>query len=161
MVLENVLAPEKVLSLARSVEEAAVMVMSAVPLKEAPLMVRAVSSAVAVAALPPMERVLVAAKARAEPSLFEYKRLFPVHELVFVPPFAIATMPVTLLAVPPMLSELGGTEWVRPELAPTRPERVPMLTGFWKVWVPAQVLLVEVPNAMLMSGVAPPVETIG
>lgn len=38
MVLEKVLLPEKVLLLARSVEEAAVMVMSAEPLKAVPLM---------------------------------------------------------------------------------------------------------------------------
>lgn len=42
MVLEKVLLPEKVLLLARSVEEAAVIVMSADPLKEVPLMFLAV-----------------------------------------------------------------------------------------------------------------------
>ncbi len=42
LVPENVLLPEKVLEFARSVEDAAVMVISAVPLKETPLMLRAV-----------------------------------------------------------------------------------------------------------------------
>src|SRR3989344_4521413 len=51
----QVFAPER----NARMEEAAVMVMSAVPLKEVPLMVRAVSSAVAVPALPPMLRVVV------------------------------------------------------------------------------------------------------
>ena len=52
IVLENVLLPEKVLLLAKSVEEAAVMVMLPVPSKETLLMVRAFWSAVAVDALP-------------------------------------------------------------------------------------------------------------
>ena len=52
MVLEKVLLPEKVLLFERSVEEAAVMVMSEVPLKEVPLMFLAVWRAVAVEALP-------------------------------------------------------------------------------------------------------------
>src|SRR3990167_4491886 len=66
---EKVLAPEKVLESARSVVEATVML--AVPLKEMPLMVRAVSRAVAVAALPPMESVEVATCRSAEPSALE------------------------------------------------------------------------------------------
>ena len=48
----KILAPEKRLLLAKRVEEAAVMVMSVVPSKEMPLIVRAVSKAVAVSALP-------------------------------------------------------------------------------------------------------------
>ena len=52
MVEEKVLEPLKVLSLARRVEEAAVMVMLPVPSKETPLMVRAFCNAVAVEALP-------------------------------------------------------------------------------------------------------------
>ena len=55
----NVLLPLKVFEFARSVEEAAVMVMSAEPLKETLLMRRAVWRMVAVAALPPMLRVEV------------------------------------------------------------------------------------------------------
>src|SRR5260221_388399 len=56
----NVLFPAKVLLLERSVVEE--MVMSAVPLKETPLMRRAVWSCVAVAALPPIESEEVAAE---------------------------------------------------------------------------------------------------
>ncbi len=52
------LVPEKVLLSERSVEEAAVIVMFAVPLKETPLMVRAFWSAVAVPALPEIEPVM-------------------------------------------------------------------------------------------------------
>ena len=52
IVLENVLAPENVLSLASSVDDAAEMVMSAEPLNEVPLIVRAVCRVVAVEALP-------------------------------------------------------------------------------------------------------------
>jgi hypothetical protein len=53
------LLPLKVLLFARSVEEAAKIVMSPVPLKETPLMRRPVWSAVAVPAFPPMESVEV------------------------------------------------------------------------------------------------------
>ena len=42
---------------------------------------------------------------------------------------------------------------MRPEFAPTRPERVPMLTGFWKVCVPPHVLSVLVPKASEMASV--------
>ena len=49
---EKVFVPENVLLFASSVDDAAVMVMSAEPLKEVPLMVRAVWSVVAVEALP-------------------------------------------------------------------------------------------------------------
>src|SRR3990167_6713221 len=50
---------------------ALVVTVAAVPLKETPLMVRAVSRAVAVAALPPMESVEVATCRSAEPSALE------------------------------------------------------------------------------------------
>src|SRR3989344_5925146 len=66
---EKVFDPENVLLSARNVVEATVML--AVPLKETPLMVRAVSMAVAVAALPPMESVEVATCRSAEPSALE------------------------------------------------------------------------------------------
>ena len=59
MVLLKVLLPEKVLLLARSVEEAAVIVMSADPLKEVPLMFRAFWRMVAVPALPLIEPEMV------------------------------------------------------------------------------------------------------
>ncbi len=59
VVPEKVLVPVKVLLLARSVEDAAVMVMFVVPSKEVPLMVRGVWSAVAVPALPELEPVIV------------------------------------------------------------------------------------------------------
>ena len=52
IVEEKVLDPEKVLESARSVEEAAVIVMFPVPSKETPLMFLAVWRAVAVEALP-------------------------------------------------------------------------------------------------------------
>ena len=66
---ENVLLPLNVLELARSVEEAAVMVMSAEPLKDVPLIERAVWKIVAVAALPVMER-LIAVEVLIEASVF-------------------------------------------------------------------------------------------
>ena len=59
MVLEKVLLPEKVLLLASKVEEAAVIVMSPEPLKEVPLMFRAVWRIVAVPAFPEIEPVIV------------------------------------------------------------------------------------------------------
>lgn len=59
MVLLKVLLPEKVLLLARRVEEAAVMVMSCEPLKAVPLMFLEVSRMVAVPALPEIEPVIV------------------------------------------------------------------------------------------------------
>ena len=52
---ENWLRPVHELLFARSVEEAAVIVMSDVPLNDVPLMFRAVWRAVAVPALPPIE----------------------------------------------------------------------------------------------------------
>ena len=70
IVEEKVLVPEKVLLFARSVEEAAVRVISALPLKDVPLMVRAVARVVAVAALPPMLRVEVLVVVSAVPALF-------------------------------------------------------------------------------------------
>jgi hypothetical protein len=57
--LLNWLRPLQVLLLARRVDEAAVTVMSAVPLKDTPLMERAVWSWVAVPAFPPMFKVEV------------------------------------------------------------------------------------------------------
>jgi hypothetical protein len=65
----KVLRPENVFSFARSVELAAVIVMFAVPSKEVPLMVRAVSSAVAVPAFPPMLSEEVATWRSAVPAL--------------------------------------------------------------------------------------------
>lgn len=59
MVFEKVLLPEKVLLLARRVDEAAVIVMSAEPLKAVPLMFLEVSRMVAVPALPEIEPVMV------------------------------------------------------------------------------------------------------
>jgi hypothetical protein len=70
MVFEKVLVPLKVLLLARSVDEAAVMVMLEVPLNEVPLMVRAFWRAVAVPALPETEPVMVLATVSA-PKLAE------------------------------------------------------------------------------------------
>ena len=57
VMLLKMLAPVKVLLLESKVEEAAVIVMSSVPLKEAPLIFLAVSRAVAVSALPVTEPV--------------------------------------------------------------------------------------------------------
>jgi len=68
MVFEKVLVPLKVLSFARSVEDAAVTVMFPVPSKDVPLIVRAVARAVAVAALPPIESDEVATSRNAEPA---------------------------------------------------------------------------------------------
>ena len=55
----KLLVPENVLLLAKSVEEAAVMVMSAEPLKDTPLIARAVWRVVAVPALPETLPVIV------------------------------------------------------------------------------------------------------
>ena len=71
------------------------MVIGAVPLKETPLMVCAFWRAEAVAALPPMLRVLVAAKARAVPAEFVYISVFGVKEARPVPPFDTARVPVS------------------------------------------------------------------
>ncbi len=60
--LAKTFPPVKVLVFARSVEDAAVMVMSAVPLKPTLLMFLDVWSAVAVPAFPEMEPVMVFAK---------------------------------------------------------------------------------------------------
>jgi hypothetical protein len=65
----KVLLPLQVLVSPRRVVEA--IVMSAVPLKETPLMRRGVWRAVAVPALPPMEREEVAASRSAVPAEFE------------------------------------------------------------------------------------------
>ncbi len=65
MVLSKVLLPEKVLLLARRVEEAAVIVMSAEPLKAVPLMFLEVWRTVAVPALPVIEPVMVPETERA------------------------------------------------------------------------------------------------
>jgi hypothetical protein len=101
IVAEKVLVPLQVFVLARRVVLETVM--SAVPLKETPLMRCAVWSWVAVAALPPMESEEVATCAKAVPALLVYMRELPLTEERPVPPFAIATMPVTFVAVPPML----------------------------------------------------------
>ncbi len=65
MRLSKVLLPEKVLLLARSVEEAAVIVISAEPLKAVPLMFLEVWRMVAVPALPVTEPVIVPVTERA------------------------------------------------------------------------------------------------
>ena len=70
-VFPNVLVPEKMLLLARSVEEAAKIVMSAVPLKETPLMLRPVWSWVAEPALPEIEPVIVWEKVLAPEKVLE------------------------------------------------------------------------------------------
>ena len=72
IVLVNLLVPEKVLVSARSVEEAALIVMLPVPSKVTPLMVRPVCSAVAVPALP-----------ETEPVMSEVKTLVPEKVLAF------------------------------------------------------------------------------
>src|SRR3990167_7296784 len=68
--LENVLSPVNVLLFARSVEEAAVMVIFAEPSKEVPLMLRAVARTVAAPAvkLAPVPVMLVPTKADGVPS---------------------------------------------------------------------------------------------
>ena len=57
--VEKLLVPEKVLLLERSVDDAALMVMLPEPSNETVLMVTALASLVAVAALPPMLSVEV------------------------------------------------------------------------------------------------------
>ena len=89
---EKVLLPENVFELASRVVEATTMF--AVPLKETPLIVRAVSRAVAVPAFPPIEREEVATSSRAVPAEFVYNILFPVIEERPVPPFAMGRTPV-------------------------------------------------------------------
>jgi hypothetical protein len=69
----------------RSVDDAAVMVMLAVPSKETPLIVRAVWSAVAVPALPEMEPVMVWVKVFAPENLFASPRSV-VEATVIEPP---------------------------------------------------------------------------
>ena len=67
----KLLEPENVLLSPRSVVEATTML--AVPLKETPLIVRAVWRAVAVAALPPMESVEVDVCTSAVPAALVYR----------------------------------------------------------------------------------------
>ena len=62
VVFWKLFVPEKVLLFASKVEDAAVIVMFAVPSKETPLIVRGVWSAVAVPAFPEMEPVMVEEK---------------------------------------------------------------------------------------------------
>ncbi len=66
----NVFSAEKVFASLKSVEEAAVTVMFAVPSKETPLIWRAVWSAVAVPAFPEMEPVIV------EEKVFDPEKVF-------------------------------------------------------------------------------------
>ena len=81
--LAKELRPVHVLVLASNVEEAAVMVMSAVPLKEVPLMFLAVSSAVAVPALPVMLAFIeVVERADHTPALTAAR---PLHAEEFCP----------------------------------------------------------------------------
>jgi hypothetical protein len=75
MVFEKVLVPLKVLLFARSVDEAAVMVMSCEPLKAVPLMFLEVWRRVAVPAFPVIEPVMVLATVRAPKLAAAAKRL--------------------------------------------------------------------------------------
>src|ERR1700704_1664794 len=88
----KVFAPEKVLASVRIVEEAAEIVMFAVPSKETPLMVRAVARAVAV----PTLREEVATCRNAVPALSVYIKRFPVRLESPVPPLE---MPSALASV--------------------------------------------------------------
>ena len=70
---------------------------------------------------------------------------------------------VTVAALPVIFasSEDVLMAYETPPLAPTRPVKAARVGALVNTCVPAQVLLVVVPNAMLMSGVAPPEERMG
>ena len=114
--------PVKVLSLARSVEEAAVRVMLAEPLKEVPLMVRAVCKMVAVAALPPILREEVAISSKLAPVGSEYSRRLPVREVRPVPPLAMESVPVMVERV--VVEAQVGTPFSRAKTWPAVPAEV-------------------------------------
>jgi hypothetical protein len=76
---------------------------------------------VTVAALPPIESEEVATWRNAVPAAFVYRSELPLRDERPVPPLAIATVPVTLDAVPPMLRvevESAVTFPVAPVLLP-------------------------------------------
>lgn len=88
MAFPNTSSPVNVLLFARSVEEAAKMVMSVEPSKATPLMFFVAASLVAVPALPPIDTVVVDVHVGMP---FRYARMFPP-----VPAVVVASAPVPL-----------------------------------------------------------------
>ena len=112
--------------------------------------------------LPPVTEALkvVPSNERLEPMRSDLIALDPLPTkippsgvVLAVPPLAIATVPVTFAAVPPMLSVLVETEYKVPLLAPTTPASEPSVGSVENVLVPLQVLELarRVVEAMVMS----------
>src|SRR5450631_770385 len=95
------------------------------------------------------------------PEPFPRRSVFDWSAAQPVPPFVVATTPVTLLAVPPMLSVEVDTWYRAPLFAPTTPESEARTGVAVKVCTPPQVLEVVVPKASEMFGVLPFEERIG
>jgi len=96
----NVFVPENVLLFASSVDDAAVIVMSAVPLKETPLMFRAVWSAVAVPALPEMEPVMSEEKVLEPEKVFASARSVEEAAVITIEPPALKVVPLMVPKAP-------------------------------------------------------------
>ena len=116
---EKTSVPEKVLAFARSVEEAAVMVMLPVPSKETPLMVRGVWRAVAVPALPLMDPVMVEEKVLLPEKVLELARSVEEAAVMVIGEAPVKVTPLMVLpgesaeavaALPPMESEVVLTK---------------------------------------------------
>ena len=96
----KLLAPEKVLLLAKSVDEAAKIVMSAEPLNDTPLMRRAVWSVVAVEALPEIEPLMVEVKVFEPEKVFEFARRVEEAAVMVILPPALNVVPLMVPSVP-------------------------------------------------------------
>ncbi len=96
----KLLVPEKVLVSERSVDDAAVMVMLAVPSKEVPLMVRGVWSAVAVPAFPAMEPVMVEEKVLEPEKVFASARSVDDAAVTMIEPPAFRVVPLIVPKAP-------------------------------------------------------------
>ena len=124
------------------------------------------SAAVVLQAEPGLVDVLQQRRRALDPALLEVSKyvasfvqlphccpLVPTARLL-VPPFATATVPVTLFAVPPMLRDEVATWYVTPAFRPRSPESevasvvAPVTVRVPKVWVPAQVLEEVVARAL-------------
>ena len=98
--LVKALFPENVLLSPSNVEDAALIVMLLEPLKETPLMVRAVWSAVAVPALPPIESDVAVPVSPVPAPEKELAKMVPEAERLVVDALASVVFPVTFKVDP-------------------------------------------------------------
>ncbi len=98
--LENWLRPVQLFAFERSVEDAAVIVMSAVPLKSVPLIFRPVWSAVAVPALPLIEPVTVELNVLLPLKVLLLARSVEDAAVTVTDPPAVTAVPFTVARVP-------------------------------------------------------------